>query len=27
VAVLRCDSNKDGLITETEAEIFASQFH
>lgn len=26
-AVRRCDSNKDGMITEVEAEIFASQFH
>jgi hypothetical protein len=26
-AVRRCDTNKDGLITEAEAEIFASQFH
>jgi hypothetical protein len=26
-AVRRCDTNKDGVITETEAEIFASQFH
>jgi hypothetical protein len=26
-AVLRCDTNKDGMITETEAQIFASQFH
>ena len=26
-AVRRCDSNKDGVITEVEAEIFASQFH
>ncbi len=25
-AVRRCDTNKDGMITETEAEIFASQF-
>ena len=26
-AVRRCDTNKDGIITEAEAEIFASQFH
>jgi len=26
-AVRRCDTNKDGVITEAEAEIFASQFH
>jgi hypothetical protein len=26
-AVLRCDTNKDGMITETEAAIFAGQFH
>jgi hypothetical protein len=26
-AVRRCDTNKDGMITEAEAEIFASQFH
>jgi hypothetical protein len=26
-AVQRCDTNKDGIITEAEAEIFASQFH
>jgi len=26
-AVRRCDTNKDGVITESEAEIFASQFH
>jgi hypothetical protein len=26
-AVRRCDTNKDGMITETEATIFASQFH
>ena len=26
-AVRRCDTNKDGVISETEAEIFASQFH
>lgn len=26
-AVRRCDTNKDGVITETEAAIFASQFH
>ncbi len=26
-AVRRCDTNKDGVITEIEAEIFASQFH
>jgi hypothetical protein len=26
-AVRRCDTNKDGVITEGEAEIFASQFH
>jgi hypothetical protein len=26
-AVRRCDSNKDGVITESEAGIFASQFH
>ena len=26
-AVRRCDTNKDGVITETEAEIFASQIH
>ncbi len=25
-AVRRCDSNRDGMITEVEAEIFASQF-
>jgi hypothetical protein len=26
-AVRRCDTNKDGVITEAEADIFASQFH
>jgi len=26
-AVRRCDTNKDGVITEVEAQIFASQFH
>ncbi len=26
-AVRRCDTNKDGVITESEAEIFAGQFH
>jgi len=26
-AVRRCDTNKDDVITESEAEIFASQFH
>lgn len=26
-AVRRCDTNKDGVITESEAEIFASRFH
>jgi len=26
-AVRRCDTNKDGVITEAEAAIFASQFH
>jgi hypothetical protein len=26
-AVRRCDTNKDGVITEAEAEIFAGQFH
>ncbi len=26
-AVKRCDTNKDGVITEGEADIFASQFH
>ena len=26
-AVRQCDTNKDGVITETEAEIFASQIH
>src|ERR1022692_1649493 len=26
-AVRRCDTNKDGIITEVEAEIFASQIH
>jgi hypothetical protein len=26
-AVRRCDANQDGVITEVEAEIFASQFH
>jgi hypothetical protein len=25
--VRRCDTNRDGVITGTEAEIFASQFH
>jgi hypothetical protein len=26
-AVRRCDTDRDGLITEAEAQIFASQFH
>ena len=26
-AVRRCDTNKDGIITETEARIFASEIH
>ena len=26
-AVRRCDTNRDGVITETEAEIFGGQFH
>ena len=26
-AVRRCDTNKDGIITEAEADIFASQYH
>jgi hypothetical protein len=26
-AVRRCDTNRDGIITETEAEIFAGQIH
>jgi len=26
-AVRRCDTNRDGVITETEADIFAGQYH